>query len=137
MNALTAATSVLIPIQCEYYALEGLTQLIATIDLVRDNLNPGLVIQGVVLTMVDPRTNLSAEVSAEVRRHLRGAVYDVVIPRNVRLSEAPSYGLPIALYSPESKGAEAYRALAHEFLARVRSATRAQTAPAPIGAAVQ
>jgi chromosome partitioning protein len=124
VNALTAATSVLIPIQCEYYALEGLTQLIATINLVRDNLNPGLVIQGVVLTMVDPRTNLSNEVSAEVRRHLGDAVYEVVIPRNVRLSEAPSYGLPIALYRSDSKGAEAYEALAREFLARFACTSR-------------
>ena len=108
MNALTAADAVLIPIQCEYYALEGLTQLIATINLVRDHLNPGLAIKGVVLTMFDARTNLSAEVAAEVRRHLGDAVYDTVIPRSVRLSEAPSYGLPIALYRADSKGAEAY-----------------------------
>jgi chromosome partitioning protein len=136
VNALTAATSVLIPIQCEYYALEGLTQLIATIHLVRDNLNPGLVIQGVVLTMVDPRTNLSAEVGAEVRRHLGDAVYDTTIPRNVRLSEAPSYGLPIALYRNDSKGAEAYQALAREFLGRQRraevaGALRQATEPVP------
>ena len=98
----------LIPIQCEYYALEGLTQLIATINLVRDHLNPDLAISGVVLTMFDARTNLSAEVAAEVRRHLDGAVFDTIVPRSVRLSEAPSHGLPIALYRPDSKGAEAY-----------------------------
>jgi chromosome partitioning protein len=120
VNALTAAHSVLIPIQCEYYALEGLTQLIATIHLVRDHLNPDLDIKGVVLTMYDARTNLSADVAAEVRRHLEGRVYDTVIPRSVRLSEAPSYGLPIALYRPESRGAGAYRALATEFRARDR-----------------
>jgi chromosome partitioning protein len=118
VNALTAADAVLIPIQCEYYALEGLTQLIATINLVRDHLNPGLVIKGVVLTMFDPRTNLSSEVSAEVRRHLGDAVFDTVIPRSVRLSEAPSYGLPIALYRDDSKGGEAYRSLAVELRRR-------------------
>jgi chromosome partitioning protein len=118
VNALTAANSVLVPIQCEYYALEGLTQLIDTINLVRDNLNPDLVVKGVVLTMFDPRTNLSAEVSAEVRRHMGDAVFETVVPRSVRLSEAPSYGLPIALYREDSKGAEAYRALAAELLRR-------------------
>lgn len=137
VNALTAATSVLIPIQCEYYALEGLTQLIATIHLVRDHLNPGLVIEGVVLTMVDPRTNLSAEVSAEVRRHLGDAVYEVVIPRNVRLSEAPSYGLPIALYRSDSKGAEAYQALAREFVARGANAVRPPAEPVTARAVVR
>ena len=105
VNALTAADSVLIPIQCEYYALEGLTQLIATINLVRDHLNPALAIKGVVLTMYDARTNLSADVAAEVRRHLGRAVYETVIPRSVRLSEAPSHGLPIAMYRPDSRGA--------------------------------
>jgi chromosome partitioning protein len=118
VNALTAADAVLIPLQCEFYALEGLTQLIATVNLVRDNLNPNLEIKGVVLTMADARTNLSAEVSAEARRHLGAVVFDTVVPRNVRLSEAPSFGLPIALYRPDSKGAEAYAALATEFLAR-------------------
>ncbi|HEX8939950.1 MAG TPA: AAA family ATPase [Candidatus Limnocylindrales bacterium] len=118
VNALTAADAVLIPIQCEYYALEGLSQLIATVNLVRDHLNPDLAIKGVVLTMFDARTNLSAEVRAEVRRHLGPSVFETVIPRNVRLSEAPSYGLPIALYRSDSKGAEAYRALADELLAR-------------------
>jgi len=115
VNALTAADAVFIPIQCEYYALEGLSQLIATVNLVRDNLNPDLAIKGVVLTMFDARTNLSTEVVAEVRRHLGSSVYRTVIPRSVRLSEAPSHGLPIALYSPDSKGADAYRDLSHEF----------------------
>jgi chromosome partitioning protein len=118
VNALTGADAVLVPIQCEYYALEGLTQLIATINLVRDHLNPDLAISGVVLTMFDGRTNLSSEVAEEVRRHLREAVFDTIVPRSVRLSEAPSHGLPIALYRPESKGAEAYAKLALELRAR-------------------
>ena len=122
VNALTAADSVLIPIQCEYYALEGVSQLSATINLVRDHLNPSLEIKGVVLTMFDARTNLSAEVAAEVRRHLGSAVYRTVIPRSVRLSEAPSHGLPVDLYRPDSKGAQAYRDLAAEFLKRERRA---------------
>jgi chromosome partitioning protein len=118
VNALTAADAVLIPTQCEYYALEGLSQLIATLNLVRDNLNPSLAIEGVVLTMFDARTNLSADVAAEVRRHFGSAVFDTVIPRSVRLSEAPSFGLPIAHYRPESRGAIAYEELAGEVLAR-------------------
>ena len=118
VNALTAAESVLVPMQCEYYALEGLSQLIATIDLVRDHLNPRLELKGVVLTMYDARTNLSADVAAEVRRHLAGAVFETVIPRSVRLSEAPSHGLPIELYRPDSSGAAAYRQLAAELRTR-------------------
>jgi chromosome partitioning protein len=118
LNALTAADSVLIPLQSEYYALEGLTQLVATLDLVRDHLNPALRVKGVVLTMFDARTNLSSDVAAEVRRHLGDAVFRTVIPRSVRLSEAPSYGLPIALYRPASAGADAYRALAAELRER-------------------
>jgi chromosome partitioning protein len=118
VNALTGTDAVLIPIQCEYYALEGLTQLIATINLVRDHLNPGLAISGVVLTMFDARTNLSSEVANEVRRHLGDAVFRTVVPRSVRLSEAPSHGLPIALYRPDSKGADAYLALANELRTR-------------------
>ena len=104
VNALTAADSVLIPLQCEYYALEGLTQLLATLDLVRDHLNPALAMKGVVLTMFDGRTKLSADVAAEVRRHLGIAVFDTVIPRNVRLSEAPSHGLPITALLPGVDG---------------------------------
>jgi chromosome partitioning protein len=118
VNALTGADAVLVPIQCEYYALEGLTQLIATINLVRDHLNPDLAISGVLLTMFDSRTNLSAEVADEVRRHLREVVFETVVPRSVRLSEAPSHGLPIALYRPDSKGADAYQRLAAELRSR-------------------
>lgn len=133
VNALTGGDSVLIPIQCEYYALEGLTQLIATINLVRDHLNPALGIAGVVLTMFDGRTNLSTEVANEVRRHLRDAVFDTVVPRSVRLSEAPSHGLPIALYRPDSKGAEAYERLAHEIRGRHgRGAPSPDTTPTPV-----
>jgi chromosome partitioning protein len=127
VNALTGSDAVLIPIQCEYYALEGLTQLIATINLVRDHLNPELAISGVVLTMYDGRTNLSAEVADEVRRHLHDTVFRTVIPRSVRLSEAPSHGLPIALYRPDSKGAEAYAALARELHGRRGAAGDAET----------
>jgi len=118
VNALTAADAVLIPLQCEYYALEGLTQLLATIDLVRDHLNPRLAIDGIVLTMADARTKLSADVEAEARRHLDGTVYDTVIPRSVRLSEAPSHGRSIATYAPESRGGLAYAAFASEFRGR-------------------
>jgi chromosome partitioning protein len=118
INALTAADSVLIPIQCEYFALEGLGQLLATVRLVTDHLNPRLEVKGAVLTMHDGRTRLSADVGAEVRRHLGDRVYDTVIPRNVRLSEAPSHGLPIHLYAPGSRGADAYRELADELRAR-------------------
>jgi len=128
VNALTAADAVLIPLQCEYYALEGLTQLIATVNLVRDHLNPDLAVLGVLLTMYDSRTNLSAEVSAEARRHLGDAVFKTVIPRNVRLSEAPSYGQPIALYRADSRGAEAYRSLADELRVRDGRVT-AETGP--------
>ena len=118
VNALTAADAVLIPLQCEYYALEGLTQLLATLNLIRDNLNPDLELEGVLLTMYDSRTNLSADVAAEVRRHLGPSVFETVIPRSVRLSEAPSHGKPIAIYRPDSTGAIAYRALADEFRRR-------------------
>jgi chromosome partitioning protein len=118
VNALTAADAVLIPLQCEYYALEGLTQLLSTIDLVREHLNPRLAIDGVVLTMADARTNLSSDVEAEARRHLGGYVYETVIPRSVRLSEAPSHGRSIADYAPQSRGGLAYAALAGEFRRR-------------------
>ena len=119
VNALTAADAVLVPMQCEYYALEGLSQLIATIHLVRDHLNPALAVRGVVLTMFDARTNLSAEVAAEVREHLGAAVFQTVVPRSVRLAEAPSHGRPIAGYAPDSRGAIAYRALATELRGRL------------------
>ena len=118
VNALTAADGTLIPIQCEYYALEGLSQLLATINLVRDHLNPALAVDGAVLTMYDGRTNLSSQVAAEVRKHLGERVYETVIPRSVRLSEAPSHGQPIHRYAPTSSGATAYQALAAEFRAR-------------------
>jgi chromosome partitioning protein len=118
VNALTAADGVLIPIQTEYYALEGLSQLVNTIRRVREGLNPRLEIDGVLLTMYDARTNLSAQVASEVRRHMNGSVYRTVVPRSVRLSEAPSHGLPIALYDPASRGADAYRELAGEVAAR-------------------
>jgi chromosome partitioning protein len=118
VNALTAADGVLIPIQTEYYALEGLSQLVHTIRRVREGLNPRLEIDGVLLTMYDARTNLSAQVASEVRRHMNGTVYETVVPRSVRLSEAPSHGLPIALYDPGSRGADAYRELAGEVAAR-------------------
>jgi chromosome partitioning protein len=118
VNALTAADGVLIPIQTEYYALEGLSQLVNTIRRVRESLNPRLEIDGVLLTMFDGRTRLSAQVAAEVRRHMDGTVFDTVVPRSVRLSEAPSHGLPIALYDPTSRGAVAYGQLADEVAAR-------------------
>jgi len=118
LNALTAADSVMIPIQTEYYALEGLGQLLNTIGRVRENLNPRLEIEGVVLTMFDARTNLAVQVADEVRRHMNGTVFQTVVPRSVRLSEAPSHGLPIPLYDPASRGAQAYRSLADEVVAR-------------------
>jgi chromosome partitioning protein len=118
LNALTASDAILIPIQCEYYALEGLTQLMDTYKLVREALNPNLDIEGVVLTMFDGRTNLAIQVVEEVKKYFRGKVYRSIITRNVRLSEAPSHGLPISLYDPKSKGAEAYQELAKEVLER-------------------
>ncbi|HXR26757.1 MAG TPA: AAA family ATPase [Candidatus Baltobacteraceae bacterium] len=118
VNGLTAADQVLIPLQCEYYALEGLNQLIATINLIRDHLNPALTIKGVLLTMYDARTKLAADVAAEARRHLGDRVFATAIPRSVRLAEAPSYGQPIAVYRPDSAGAEAYRSVTQEFLQR-------------------
>ncbi|NLG84739.1 MAG: ParA family protein [Firmicutes bacterium] len=118
LNALAAADSVIVPIQCEFYALEGLTQLMRTIQLVQKYSNPRLEIEGVVLTMYDSRTNLSQQVTEEVRKYFREKVYASIIPRNVRLSEAPSYGLPINLYDAKSKGAEAYMELAAEVMGR-------------------
>ena len=116
LNALTAADKILVPIQCEYYALEGLTQLMSTVKLVRQSLNPSLEVEGVVLTMFDGRTNLSLQVVEEVRKFFKNKVYETVIPRNVRLGEAPSYGLPILLYDDKCLGTEAYTELAVEFL---------------------
>jgi chromosome partitioning protein len=115
VNALTAADRVLVPLQCEYYALEGLTHLMATIDRVKNGMNPGLEVEGILLTMFDARNNLAHQVAEEVRAHF--PVFDAVIPRNVRLSEAPSHGKPVILYDVQSRGSQAYLALASELLA--------------------
>jgi chromosome partitioning protein len=116
INVLSASDAILIPVQCEYYALEGLTQLMNTFNLVKNNLNTGLIIQGVILTMADFRTNLTKEVINEVKNHFPGKVYDTVIPRSIRLSESPSYGKPIALYDKDNIGAKKYEELAKEIL---------------------
>lgn len=116
LNAFTAATSVLVPIQCEYYALEGLGQLVNTIKLVQKNLNEDLEIEGVIMTMYDSRTKLSNQVSEEVKKYFGDKVFNTVIPRNIRLSEAPSHGLPITMYDPLSKGARTYKKLAKELI---------------------
>ena len=116
INALTAASSVWVPIQCECYALEGLSQLMRTVGLVQKNLNPSLQLEGVVLTMFDARTNLSIQVVDEVKNHFRNKVYRTIIPRNIRLSEAPSHGKPIVQYDPKSRGAEVYLELAKEVM---------------------
>ena len=116
LNALTASDSVLVPIQCEYYALEGLGQLMSTIDLVQKHLNKNLEIEGVALTMFDARTRLSIQVIEEVKKYFKNKVYRTIIPRNVKLSEAPSYGLPISMYDKNSKGATAYTNLAKEVI---------------------
>ncbi len=116
LNALSAADSVIVPIQCEFYALEGLSQLMRTVQLVQKYSNPRLEIEGVVLTMYDSRTNLSQQVTDEVKKYFQDKVYSSIIPRNVRLSEAPSYGLPITLYDSKSKGSEAYMDLAKEVI---------------------
>ena len=119
INALTAADACLIPVQCEYYALEGLTQLMETISLIRRHLNPNLRVDGVILTMTDPRTKLSEQVADEVRRHFTDLVFTTEIPRSVRLAEAPSHGQPILSYAPTSRGTQAYMHLAEELLARM------------------
>ena len=121
LNALCAADSVLVPVQCEYYALEGLSDLLSTVRIVKRSLNPKIGLEGVVLTMYDGRTNLSMQVAEEVKRHFPGQVYATVIPRNVRLSEAPSFGKPVQAYDPYSRGAEAYAALAQEVLEQNRA----------------
>lgn len=118
INSLTAVESVLVPIQCEFYALEGVSQLVSTIELVRKSLNKHLKIEGVVLSMFDGRTNLSVQVVQEVKKYFGSKVYTTVIPRNIRLAEAPSYGMAITEYDPKSRGAEAYTEFAHEFLER-------------------
>ena len=114
INALCAAGTLLVPVQCEYYALEGLSDLLTTVRLIKRSLNPKLALEGVLLTMFDSRTNLSLQVAEEVKRHFPGQVYATVIPRNVRLSEAPSHGKPVTAYDPYSRGAEAYKVLAEE-----------------------
>ena len=121
LNALCAADSILVPVQCEYYALEGLSDLLSTVRIVKRALNPDITMEGVVLTMYDGRTNLSLQVAEEVKRHFPGQVYATVIPRNVRLSEAPSHGLPVSAYDSFSRGAEAYTALAQEVLDQNRT----------------
>ena len=115
INAMTTADTVLVPIQCEYYALEGLSQLMHTIDLVQQRLNPDLEIEGIVFTMYDARTNLSLQVVENVKRNLQQSIYKTIIPRNVRLAEAPSHGLPVTAYDKHSRGAKAYKAMAEEF----------------------
>ena len=118
VNAMTAADTVLVPIQCEYYALEGLSQLLQTIILVRKKLNPNLELEGLVFTMFDARTNLSVQVVENVKNNIKQNIYDTIIPRNVKLAEAPSYGMPITKYAPNSNGANSYRLLALEVLAK-------------------
>ncbi len=117
VNALTAAQAIIVPTQCEYYALEGLGNLLNTIQIVQRDLNPSLYVEGILLTMFDVRNNLSSQVESEVRTHLKDLVFKTVIPRNVRISESPSHGLPVLLYDPQSKGAQSYLELAKEFLA--------------------
>lgn len=131
LNALSAADAVIIPLQCEYYALEGLTGLMETIELVRSQINPGLALEGIVLTMVDLRNNLNRQVSEEVRSHFGEYVFETVIPRNVRLSEAPSHGKPILLYDIRSKGASSYLQLAKELLSRCGEAPASRAPPPP------
>ena len=118
VNAMTTADTVLVPIQCEYYALEGLSQLIHTIDLVQQRLNPNLSIEGIVFTMYDVRTNLSNQVVESVKNSLDTKIYETMIPRNIRLAEAPSHGIPINMYESKSAGAESYRNLAQEIIDR-------------------
>lgn len=121
LNALTAADSVLVPLQCEYYALEGLSQLMQTIDLVKQGLNPGLETEGILLTMFDARANIAHQVAEEVRGYFKELVFGAVVPRNVRLSESPSFGKPILLYDIKSKGCESYLALGNEILRREKA----------------
>ena len=121
VNAMTTANTVLVPIQCEYYALEGLSQLMHTIDLVQQRLNPNLTIDGVVFTMYDVRTNLSVQVVDTVKANLDAKIYETLIPRNIRLAEAPSHGLPINMYDSRSAGAESYRSLAKEVMNRTEA----------------
>jgi chromosome partitioning protein len=129
VNALTAADSVLIPLQCEYYALEGLRSLLETIDLIRARLNPDLAIEGLLMTMSDPRNRLSRQVEEEVREFFPDQVFDTVVPRNVRLSESPSHGMPVILYDPSCRGAQSYKELVQEICQRSQK-TQAATPPA-------
>jgi chromosome partitioning protein len=133
LNALVAADSVLVPMQCEYYALEGLSALTATIEQVRDAVNPGLHIEGILRTMFDPRANLSTEVSAQLLEHFGDTVFRTVIPRNVRLAEAPSFGKPVLLHDKDSRGALAYLALAGEMIRREEDQAEAARNAAPVG----
>ncbi len=126
LNSFTAASTVLIPIQCEYYALEGLGQLINTINLVKKHLNKELEVEGALLTMYDSRTNLSNQVVKEVKKYFGDKVYKTVIPRNIKLSEAPSYGMPISIYDPKSKGAKSYEKFVKEFLKNNEAVTKAK-----------
>ncbi len=121
VNALAAANSVLVPLQCEFFALEGLSQLLSTVEQVKRTLNPGLTIHGVVLTMFDPRNNLASQVVADVRKHMGAKVYDTIIPRNVRISEAPSHGKPVLLYDLKCAGSQAYLKLASEIIQREKA----------------
>lgn len=118
VNALAAASSVIVPLQCEFYALEGLSQLLKTVEMAKANINPGLIIEGVMLTMYDQRNRLSAQVAADVRQHLGRAVFNTIIPRNVRIAEAPSFAKPVMMYDPHCAGAKAYVALGDELLER-------------------
>lgn len=120
LNALAAADAILVPVQCEYYALEGLTDLMSTLRMVKKRINPKLEIFGVALTMFDGRTNFSTQVAQEVRRHFPGKVFSTVVPRNIRLAEAPSHGIPVTVYDRSSRGAVAYRAMAEEIKARLK-----------------
>jgi len=131
LNALVAADSVLVPLNCEYFALEGIAELMSTIERVKENLNPDLALEGVLLTMYDERTNLGQQVSANIREYFGDRVYKTVIPRNIRLGEAPSHGVPVILYDARSRGAEAYVTFAHEFAGR-RSMMSPAVAAEPI-----
>ena len=129
INSMTTADSILVPIQCEYYALAGLSQLIHTVNLVKERLNPNLVMEGVVFTMFDSRTNLSTQVVENVKSNLNGYIFETVIPRNIRLAEAPSYGMPIIKYDPKSTGSDAYMSLAEELLSKYEPRPKEEEKP--------
>lgn len=132
VNSMTAAKGVLIPIQCEFYALEGLSQLLNVVSLVQRHLNPDIAVQGVLLTMYDTRLNLTSQVASEVREHFADRVYETTIPRNVKLSEAPSFGKSVLSYDPRSRGADAYRELAKEVIAREQNSHPQSSGPRPV-----